>query len=414
MGKIGIFSLRKINIFLDNSILHNYNMIMQNTETVIVKIIKPNKCKAKWLSNMADIFSQAVQLGLNSARELSTSSRGKIHKAVYYPARTLGLSSDYARMSINAAVSLSRSFFQLRKKQKNTKFPKVNGSQGIGLGINAYSLTDTDRKFSLRCSTGKRGQYIWLPLCVPEKFKNKMQSVKGDAKLFQRNNQWYAMLPVKTTPTKRSGDKMFIGIDLGIIRIATLSTPDMVKIFNGKEIRHKREHFADIRKRYQKHGRIDKVKMSKGHERRWMTDTNHKISKEIVDIAAQYDNPVICFEKLDGIRERARGSKRFNRMMASWAFRQLVNMTIYKARRIGIKVQFVDPRNTSKKCHKCGHISRSNRQSQANFRCTKCGYTCNADVQASRNIAAVGLNAFQQEASDMPRSKDRTELESSV
>jgi IS605 OrfB family transposase len=253
-----------------------------------------------------------------------------------------------------------------------------------------------------------------LPLCVPEKFKDRIKSVKGDAKLFQRNDKWYAMLPVKTMPAGRSGDKTFIGVDLGIVRIAAVSTPDMVKIFDGKEIRHKREHFADIRKWYQKHGRIDKVKMFKGHERRWMTDTNHKISKEIVDIAAQYVNPVICFEKLEGIRERARGSKRFNRMMASWSFRQLVDFVIYKSKRTGIKIQFVDPRNTSKQCYQCGNISRSNRTSQANFRCTKCGYTCNSDIHASRNIAAKGLYAFQQEASDMPRSQDRTGLESSA
>jgi len=389
-------------------------MIMQNTEAVIVKIIKPNKHKAEWLENMANMFSKSVQLGLNAASELSTSSRGKIHNAAYYPARNIGLPSDYARMSVNAAVSLSRSFFQLRKKQKNAKFPKVNSSQGIGLGINAYSIEATDGRFVLRCSTGKRGIYIWLPLCVPEKFKDRIKSVKGDAKLFQRNNQWYAMLPVKTTPDERAGDKTFIGIDLGIVRIATLSTPDIVKIFNGKEIRHKREHFADIRKRYQKHGRLDKIKMPKGSEQRWMTDTNHKISKEIVNIASKYDNPVICFEKLDGIRERARSSKRFNRMMASWAFRQLVDMVIYKSNRIGIKVQFVDPRNTSKCCYKCGHISRSNRISQSVFQCVKCGYTCNADIQASRNIAEVWLHAFLQEAPDTPRSQDQTELESSA
>jgi len=395
---------------LDNPALRNYNIIMQNTEAIIAKIIDPNKHKAEWLNNMAVMFSKSVQLGLDIANELSTSSRGKIHNYAYYSMRNIGLPSDYARMGVNAAVSLSRSFFQLKKKQKNTKFPEVSGSQGIGLGIASYKIIGN----ALRCSTGKRGQYIWLPLCVPDKFKDKIKSVKGDAKLFQRNNQWYAMLPIKTMPVEHSGGKTFIGIDLGIVRIATLSTPDTVKIFNGKEIRHRREHFSNIRKRYQKHNRFDKVKQSKSHEKQWMADTNHKISKEIVDIASKYDNPVICFEKLEGIRERARGSKRFNRMMASWAFRQLVDMTIYKSKRLGIKVQFVDPRNTSKRCHKCGHISRSNRQTQANFRCTKCNFQCNADVNASRNIAEIGLNAQFQEASDTPRSKDRTELESSA
>jgi putative transposase len=371
---------------------------MQNTEAVIVKVVKPNKHKAEWLKNMANMFSQAVQLGLDSAKELSSSSRGKIHEGSYYAMRELGLPSDYARMGVNAAISLARSFFKLRKKQKNTAFPKLNGNQGIGIGVASYKIVESNNRFVLRCSTGKRGKYIWLPLSVPEKFKDRMKAIKGDAKLFQKNDKWYVMLPVKTTPTGRSGDKTFIGVDLGIVRIATVFSPGTVSIFNGKEIRHRREHFADIRCRYQKHNRLDKVKTSKGHERRWMTDQNHKISKEIVEIASQYANPVICFEKLEGIRERARGSKRFNRMMASWAFRQLVVFVKYKAERIGVEVVFVDPRNTSRMCSKCGHISRSNRPDQANFRCVKCNHQLNADVNASRNIAEVGLNAYLQGA----------------
>lgn len=219
------------------------------------------------------------------------------------------------------------------------------------------------------------------------------------------------MLPIKTTPAGRSDDKTFIGVDLGIVRIATVFALGTVRIFNGKGNRHKREHFADIRKRYQRHNRLDKVKKSRGRERRWMTGQNHKISKEIVDIASQYTNPVICFEELEGIRERARGSKRFNRMMASWAFRQLVDFVKYKAERIGVEVIFVDPRNTSRMCSKCGHISRSNRPNQANFRCVACNFQVNADVNAAANIAAVGLNASRQGAPDMPR-LNRTGLES--
>lgn len=371
---------------------------MQNSEAVIVKIIKPNKNKSDWLDEISMKFSQAVQLGLDSAKELSTSSRGKIHNAGYHAMRDIGLPSDYARMGVNAAVSLARSFFKLRKKQKNTAFPKVNGSQGIGLGIASYKIIENNNRFVLRCSTGKRGNYTWLPLSVPEKLRDRMKAIRGDAKLFQKKGKWYAMLPIKTTPAGRSGDKTFIGVDLGIVRIATVFAPGTVRIFNGKGIRHKREHFADIRKRYQRHNRLDKVKKSRGHERRWMTDQNHKISKEIVEIADRYTNPVICFEKLEGIRERAGGSKRFNRMMSSWAFRQLVDFVKYKAERIGIEVIFVDPRNTSRRCSKCGYISRSNRPNQANFRCVKCNFQLNADVNASRNIAEVGLNAHLQGA----------------
>ena len=139
-----------------------------------------------------------------------------------------------------------------------------------------------------------------------------------------------------------------------------------------------------------------------------MTDLNHKISKRIVDIALQYDNPIIVLESLDGIRNRVRGSKRFNRMMASWAFRQLINFIRYKSERAGIRVVFVDPRGSSKTCSRCGHSSRSNRPTQSQFRCVACGYETNADRNAVINIAAAGARLLRQGWPDTARPNGRT------
>jgi IS605 OrfB family transposase len=243
------------------------------------------------------------------------------------------------------------------------------------------------------------------------RYRDTMQYVYGDAKLFQRNGLWYAMLPVRTpdTPAVCDGEHTFIGVDLGIVRHATVATPDSLIFFDGKEARHRREHFADMRRRYQKHQRNDRVKDRRNKEGRWMSDLNHKLSHKIVNIAARYSNPVIVLEKLDGIRNRTRGSKRFNRMMASWAFRDLVDKILYKANRLGILVIFVDPRNTSKMCNRCGHVSRSNRPDQSTFRCVKCGYRANADANAARNIAALGPMALGQGQTDTARPQGQTE-----
>ncbi|HEY5595813.1 MAG TPA: transposase [Candidatus Bipolaricaulota bacterium] len=380
-------------------------MLMQVKESVIIQVVQPTRRKAQWLEQTAKTFSDAVQLGLEMAEQERTSSRNRLHKAVYRPARKLGLPADYARMAVNAAVALARSYVGLMKKGKRRSFPKVNNSQGIGLGTNAYTLQRNGDRSVLRVSTGKRGQYVWLPLCVPSKFRDRLSLVQGDAKLFQRNGQWYAMLPVRITPTPtvRDGEPTFIGVDLGIVRHATAALPDRVVCFNGKPSRHKREHFADLRKRYGRHKRMDRIKRSKGKEARWMRDQNHKLSYQLVDLAAQYPNPVLVFERLDGIRQRTKGSKRFNRMMSSWAFRQLVGFVRYKAERMSIPVVFIDPRKTSQSCSRCGHTARSNRTKQANFRCVSCGYCNNADANAAFNITALGPSALEQGPSDTAR-----------
>jgi transposase len=52
------------------------------------------------------------------------------------------------------------------------------------------------------------------------------------------------------------------------------------------------------------------------------------------------------------------------------------------------RVQKVPPAYTSQRCRACGHVAPESRESQAAFRCVACGFTCNADVNAARNIAA--------------------------
>jgi len=54
-----------------------------------------------------------------------------------------------------------------------------------------------------------------------------------------------------------------------------------------------------------------------------MQYTNHYISKRIVEIVeiVKAEGKAIALENLLGIRERAKGSKKFNRMMVGWNFR---------------------------------------------------------------------------------------------
>ena len=384
------------------------NIVMHSTECVVVGIAAPNRAKREWLERMQRAFSGAVQLGLDAAQAGQTCSRARLHKAVYPGARELGLPADYARMAVNASVSLARSFYGLRKAGKRASFPTVSGSQGIGLGVNAYQCLRNGKRWVLRVSTGKRGQYVWLPLRVPASYADRLALAYGDARLFQRDGKWYVALPIRVTaaPAGCSSNHTFIGVDLGVVRHATVATPDRVVFFSGKEARHRREHFAQIRRRYQRHRRTDRVKQQRGKERRWMKNTNHALSRRIVDLAAQYPSPVIVLEQLDGIRDRTRGSKKFNRMMASWTFRDLANKIRYKAERLGIPVVFCDPRGTSKTCPKCGHATRSNRPEQGRFRCVACGYQGNADMVGARNIAAAGPMALSHGAPDMPRPEE--------
>ncbi|MXZ80869.1 MAG: transposase [Gammaproteobacteria bacterium] len=61
-----------------------------------------------------------------------------------------------------------------------------------------------------------------------------------------------------------------------------------------------------------------------------------------------------------------------------------------------MEVVEVDPKNTSRTCHECGHVDRKNRKTQSRFGCVSCGHSGNADINAALNILALGTRATGQ------------------
>jgi len=59
----------------------------------------------------------------------------------------------------------------------------------------------------------------------------------------------------------------------------------------------------------------------------------------------------------------------------------------------------VPPRNTSRTCPACGHVSANNRQTQARFACVECGFEENADVVGALNVLRAGHARFACEVS---------------
>ena len=80
-----------------------------------------------------------------------------------------------------------------------------------------------------------------------------------------------------------------------------------------------------------------------------------------------------------------------NRTILATGWGELRRNVEYKAAHIVA----VDPRNTSRKCHECGHVDKGNRTTQADFKCLACGHAGNADVNAALNVMARGIGASE-------------------
>lgn len=70
---------------------------------------------------------------------------------------------------------------------------------------------------------------------------------------------------------------------------------------------------------------------------------------------------------------------------AGWGV--FLGILAHKAESAGRVLIPVDPRNTSRTCPQCGHVSGKNRTTQEKFECTRCGHTANADQVGALNVA---------------------------
>lgn len=205
----------------------------------------------------------------------------------------------------------------------------------------------------------------------------------------RRNKIFYLHVSLEHNDPEKIANLEVLGIDRGIVNIAVCSDNTF---YNSKKIKNRRAQYTHLRKELQSKGTKSakrKLKRMSGEERRFVTDVNHCISKQIVN--SEYT--VFALEDLSKIRVQKRRSKEFNRKLNNWAFYQLEQFISYKAEALGKHVLLVDARYTSQKCSNCGHTYKGNRQGSA-FRCRKCGFELHADLNASRNIAQAGISCL--------------------
>ncbi len=209
----------------------------------------------------------------------------------------------------------------------------------------------------------------------------------GGADLVRKGGVWYLHLTQHRPAPSPDEPTGYIGVDLGVARIAT--TDDGVT-YEGAQIKAVRERRFQHRQRLQvKNTRRSRARLRRvaQKEARFQHNTNHVISKHLV-ATAKDSCKALALEDLTGINQRVTVRHEQRRERMSWAFYQLRIFVAYKALAAGVPVVYIDPRNTSRTCAECGHCEKANRRDQSHFRCLRCGYAANADVNAAKNIAA--------------------------
>jgi putative transposase len=227
---------------------------------------------------------------------------------------------------------------------------------------------------------------------------------KGESDLVYRDGGWYLYATCELPEPPRVAPNGFVGVDLGIVNIATTSDGTW----------HAGQHLNRVRHRHRRlRGKLQSIGTKSAKRRlrrrgrketRFATDTNHCIAKRIV-AEAQRTGRGIALEDLTGLRSRVRLRRPQRATLHTWAFRQLGDFIAYKARGAGVVVVYVDPAYTSQTCAECGYVDKANRAGQALFCCRSCSVAAHADHNAARNIAArgqAGWAAVNQPNADTP------------
>jgi putative transposase len=208
---------------------------------------------------------------------------------------------------------------------------------------------------------------------------------KGEVDLCFVRGKWMLACTCDIPETEEFKASDWIGVDLGIVNIAATSDG---KIYTGADIERVRARHAKRRRALQSVGskaaKRRLVKLS-GQQARFQKTVNHCISKAIV-LDAERTGRGIGIEGLTHIRTQVTARRKQRARLGNWSFGQLRAFMTYKAKRAGVPIIAVDPRNTSKGCSACGCIDAKNRPNQATFLCVSCGHSDAADLNAARNI----------------------------
>ncbi|MFE5911195.1 RNA-guided endonuclease InsQ/TnpB family protein [Streptomyces wedmorensis] len=212
---------------------------------------------------------------------------------------------------------------------------------------------------------------------------------KGESDLIERDGVFYLIAVCDIPEPEAYEPAGFVGVDLGIVNIATTSTGYRAA---GRGLNRHRKRQLDLRKKLQAKGTKSAKRLLKKRSRkeaRHTANVNHIVSKKIVTTAERTGRG-IALEDLTGIRDRVRHRKDQRTTLHSWSFHQLGQYIAYKAKRAGVPLVYVDPAYTSQQCSQYGHIDRKNRVDQATFACRSCGTLMHADDNASHNLARKG------------------------
>lgn len=320
----------------------------------IVRVLEEyKKCYHMELERLIQCYQKAGQVYFIGYREMSNkiSFHSKEHllrlSQKFYEIRKTHSKAIFHRMFV-----LSNRSFQITKSRISMQFGHAFQRSTITCNstLNEYQCRKIEQSEILRLDVKKESKHYVVRIIL-----------KQADMLFDETKQ------------------KVMGIDLGMKCPAVCFTEDnKVKfIGNGREIKY---HERILKQRYQKLQKTGNAKKLEKHAHllhNYKNHIDHCISKEIVDFALEESVSVIRLEKLTHLQQKFHCHDQ-----VCWSYQRVSHFIEYKANQVGIRVEYVDPYLTTKRCPSCGKI---NNVKGRDYRC-RCGFRKHRDLVGAMNI----------------------------
>ena len=245
---------------------------------------------------------------------------------------------------------------------------------------------------------------------VKIKYHRPIQGIAKQCRIVKQNDNFYLCI-ICDKVSKKSLPKTgkTVGIDLGLDSFVTMD--------NGTKFHHPKPYKTSLEKlqyRLRKLALKQRGSNNRNKQKKLVVKTYEKITNQREDYQYKLankivrENDVIVVEKLNvknmleakgGLQSKPRSSasrskglevKKSNIQDASWS--KFIEKLAYKAESADKLLLKVDPRNTSKMCSQCGTIKKNLALKDRIFNCETCGLAIDRDINAAKNIRALGTS----------------------
>ena len=285
------------------------------------------------------------------------------------------------------------------KKQRNKRLPKVRKKEIH----NSFRFPVALKIEHNRMEIPKIGKVSFFN---SRKITGKIKNVT----ISKQGNSWYVALQTEEESNVQKSKlrtEEVIGLDVGITNLVTIAGIEKVgQIPAINMMRHNANKLAKAQRKlknkikFSNNWKKCQCKIRKIHTKiaNSRKDYLHKLTTEL---SKNHAYIVVEDLKVSNMSKSAKGSSEkpgrsvsaksgLNKSILDQGWYALRRQLEYKLQWRGGELIKIDPKYTSQTCSSCGYSDKDNRISQSGFVCKQCLHAMNADINAAKNILAVG------------------------